>query len=337
MAASYQTGMSTSPTNLLQTLVTWLVAQGWTSDMSQADSTGWRAHLHSAGLYVNLRAAANEKIWPNAGGGNWDLDAGYGIGLYLGDGFSSGSAWHAQSGRPLRTDGSPSGCGANLPSGSVSAYHLFDDGAGNICLVVERSPGIFCHLGWGPALAAMGNPEAFPYFFGSSNAYRNTQDSDPGGDRFGQSVTAMPPMSIGNKESRAECCAFVHVDAATFSSRWVGNCGPASGAAEGYTGRAMGCALNANPNAAGNAFEDQFPGYQFILSRVHQVAFSGALLLPLHCFVLTDPAARWAPVGYPPAIFWCEAVGHGFNIGQIVAIGGIDYMLFPHFAIRKDA
>jgi hypothetical protein len=62
MAASYQTGISSSPTNLLQTLVTWLTNQGWTMDMSQADGSGWRAHLHKSGVYVNLRSAMNEDL-----------------------------------------------------------------------------------------------------------------------------------------------------------------------------------------------------------------------------------------------------------------------------------
>ena len=37
MAASYQTGISSSPTNLLQTIVSWLTAQGWTVDLSASD------------------------------------------------------------------------------------------------------------------------------------------------------------------------------------------------------------------------------------------------------------------------------------------------------------
>ena len=140
MAAAYQTGVSSSPTNLLQTLVTWLVAQGWTSDSSASDGSGWRAHLHKSGVYVNMRAAANESIWPKTpGSGNWDSGAGYGIGLYLGDGYSGAAAWSQQSGRPLRIDGSVSGCGINLPSGSVAAYHFFDDGADNITIVVGRA------------------------------------------------------------------------------------------------------------------------------------------------------------------------------------------------------
>ena len=81
MAASYQTGVSSSPTNLLQTLVAWLAGQGWTVNQSEQDGAGWRAHLQKPGsLNVNLRAAHNERIWPKGGGGYHDLgNGGYGI------------------------------------------------------------------------------------------------------------------------------------------------------------------------------------------------------------------------------------------------------------------
>jgi len=144
MAADYQTGISSSPTNLLQTLVSFLSAQGWTTDSSVADGTGWRAHLHKSGLYVNLRAAMNELIWPENGSYHDGLKGstgGYGIGLYLGDGYSGAAAWHEQSGRPVRpTDGSTAGCGANLPSGSVAAYHIFDDGADHFVRYILVGP-----------------------------------------------------------------------------------------------------------------------------------------------------------------------------------------------------
>ena len=60
MAASYQTGTVAGPTALLQALVTWLVAQGWTSDSSASSGAGWRSHLHKNGLYINLRALVGE-------------------------------------------------------------------------------------------------------------------------------------------------------------------------------------------------------------------------------------------------------------------------------------
>lgn len=343
MAASYETGISSSPTNLLQTLVSWLVGQGWTSDMSQADGSGWRAHLHKGSLYVNLRAAENERIWPAASGYHDRGDGGYGIGIYLGTGFDSGAAWHLQASRPERSDGTTAGCGMNLPSGAVAGYHLFDDGADNITVVVERSPGIFCHMGWGPALGAAGQPEAFWYFHGSSSAYRNTDDA-VGQNRRGITLTAWPPCSHGDEDpassggssgDQVHSQTFVRVDATTFAGRWVGD-GNHVSLGYGYVGRFLRDALNLNPASAGACGEGDFPGYRYVLDRVHQTAYAGALLMPLHVYVETS-TGRYAPAGHHPSVYWCTAVGHGFAAKTVYQVGGVDYMLFPHFAVLKGA
>lgn len=345
MAAAYSSGISSSPTDLLQTLVTWLTSQGWTADSSVADGSGWRAHLHKGALYVNLRAAINEQIWPHSTGYHDYGDGGYGIGLYLGDGYSGANDWHEQSGRPVRqVEGSTLGAGANLPAGSVAGYHFFDDGADNIVVVVERSPGIFCHLGWGSDLAEANQPEAFPYLFGSSSQYMNTHDGVLLDDSYGINLSALPPVSHGNKERNSfsgtttyiHTTALVRVDAATYSERWISN-GNNIGEGYGYSGRFMRCALNLNPDTPGQVDETEFPGFRHLRGRIHQTAFTSALLLPLHCYVLLDPAGRWAPIGYPPPIFWTDAVGHGYASGDVYQHGGVDYMLFPNFAVLKGA
>lgn len=342
MAAAYTTGISSSPTNLLTTLVSWLSTGGWIVDSSVSDGTGWRAHLHKSGLYVNLRAASAENIWPYNGEFHDLGSGGYGIGLYLGDGYSGAASWDAQSGRPVRVvDGSTIGCGANLPQGSVTAYHFFDDGNDHITVVVERAPGIFCFFGWGPALEAAGQPEDFPYFYGSSGAILNTLNTAPDGDRSGINISAYPPMSPADKEvssytgstERVHTTAMVRVDASTYSGRWVANCAINDGG-YGSSGRAMACAVNIGPDLG---IYTGHVNYSNLQDRIHQTSFAGALLLPCHTFVLTDPAARWAPLGYPPSIFWTEAVGHGYAAGDVYQVGGVNYMLFPHFAIYKGA
>ena len=162
MPAAYETGISSSPTNLLQSLVSWLAAQGWTLDLSQADASGWRAHLHKSGLYRE----------PPGGHEREDLDqVDRGLGpqpglrdrLYLGDGHDGGASWVEQPGRPLRTDGPPStsGCGMNLPAGSVAGYHFFDDGLDNVIVVVRRAPGLRPH-GVGAPVGPHGNPGGLP-------------------------------------------------------------------------------------------------------------------------------------------------------------------------------
>jgi hypothetical protein len=350
---AYQTGVATSPTNLLQTLVTWLVGQGWTADASASDGAGWRALLHKNGLYVNLRAAMNEELWPAVPSGFHDEGTGgYGIGLYLGDGYSGAAAWHLQSGRPTRPDGSTLGFGMNLPSGSIAAYHFFDNGADHITVVVERSPGLFTHMGWGPSMVKVGFTEDFPYVFGATSAYRNTVitpgSTFPADPVPGLLVTADAPMSHSAFDPRSVASgtnygdqntttALVRVDASTWSGRWISN-GQRETSAYGYSGRFMRCALNQSPvNGAGGLEAREYPDYEYIAGRAHQVAFAGALLLPLHCYVLTVPGDRWAPVGWPPSVFYSNAVGNGFTAGQVYQVGGEDFMLFPNFAVRKAA
>lgn len=346
MAANYATGISSSPTDLLQKLVTFLTTQGWTSDHSASEGSGWRVHMHKDGLYVNMRSAMNEKLWPQTASGYWHDygDGGYGIGLNLGDGYDSGDDWHDQSGVPIRpAELSPVGAGANLPSGSVAAYHLFDDGADNIIVVVERRPGIFCHFGWGPAMAPSGQPEDFPYFFGSSCQALNTHDGVLLGDAHGINLSALPPVSHGDLERNSisgtmqyvHTVACVRVDAATYAAQWVSNCGTDNPGA-GSTGRFMRCAVNIS-GEYGVYEEDEYPDFDHFEDRLHNVAYAGAAILPMPCFVLTDPDARWAPIGYAPSIYYCDAVGHGYAGGTVYQVGGQDYMVFPHFAVLKGA
>jgi len=340
MAAAYQTGVASSPVNLLQTLVSFLSTQGWTTDQSASSGSGWRAHLHKNGLYVNLRAAMNENIWPALSGGNQESNLGYGIGLYLGDGYSGAAAWSAQSGRPTRTsDASTQGSGMNLYAGAVAAYHFFDNGADHITVVIEKSPGLFVHLGWGPTMVKTGFSADFPYFFASSSIYRNLVNPQGFGNA-GMDLTADCPIAHSVTEFVAgpTAClanAFIRVDAATFSGRWISNVASDTNG-NYYTGRHMRCALN-RQGSTSSLHIGEYPNYRFLSGRIHQVAYTGALLLPLHSFCKMDPSTRWAPVGYPPSVFWTEAVGHGFAAGEVYQVGGLDYMLFPDFAVFKGA
>ena len=354
MPASYQTGPATSPVNLLQTLVTWLVAQGWTTDLSAADGTssqGWRAHLHKGGLYVNFRAATDEKIFHYRPAGapgsivDYDWDPGFGIGFYLGTGFSGAATWWEQAGRPTvpdaGADGGVTGTGAgmNLPSGSISGYHFFDDGADNVVVVVEKTPGIYVHLGWCPALVGAGNPEAFPHFFGSSPAAYVTDNSGVTGP--GLTATAHAPGTHSFVHSLyVDGTAFWRVDAATWSSRWVSNSGapsnPVPGREYGWAGRPGRAAVNQSSQTFGLE-EGEYVGWRILKDRAWQTAQVAALPLPVHLHVKLEPQARWAHVGRHPSTFYSSAVGHGFSPGQIAPIGGQNYMLFPNFAVKKDA
>lgn len=329
MAAAYSTGTATGPVDLLQKLVTWLAAQGWTADANAAEGSGWRAHLHkgSPAVYVNLRAAVNEQIW------QYRYANGYGIGMNLGDGYSSGAGWNVQSGAPLQYSTAYGiGAGMELASGAVTAYHFFDDGSDHITVVVERTPGLFVHMGWGLTLPPLGFTDPYPYFFGSSPSYMNTGMSgsypNPGND-----LTAATPMSEAHYyPSDYASSAFVRVPSAVYSGRWVGN-GYSTGTAAGYTGRIMRSILDTVTNASAIQYT---PNYKRVESRAWSVAYPGALILPMHSFVAMS-TGRYAPVGYPPDVFYCLASAHGFTAGEVWAVGGVNYMVFPNFVVLKAA
>ena len=329
MAASYSTGTATSPTDLLQKLVTWLVAQGWTQDASAADASGWRAHLHKSGLYVNLRSSMNETIW------NYQDAAGYGIGFYLGSGYSGASSWKAQAGGPVQSGTSNTiGAGMRLGSGAITGYRFFDDGNDQIVIVVEKSPGIFVHMGWGPTLTKVGYSSAYPFFFGSSSSYYNCSDPSSGGPWPGHESTANCPMAQSmNFAGQVLSCAFVKVDAAVFSAQWVSN-GSATTTSAGYTGGQHRCALEAATGAP--AAQTGHPNYAQIKTRAWQTQYPGALLLPLHNFVAMA-SGRYAPIGYPSTVFFCAAFGHGFAAGETYFVGSDLYMIFPNFVVKKAA
>lgn len=338
MAAAYQTGAASSPTNLLQALVTWLTAQGWTVDQSSSDGAGWRAHLFKGSLNVNFRSAINERIFSGI-----DDDVGYGIGMNVGTGYNGALAWNLQPGAPLRiSDSAGIGAGMTLFSGSIAAYHFFDNGADHITIVVERSPGVFVHMGWGPTLDKVDSLEAFPYFFGSSSAFKVTANVSEPADLPGVMITAAAPMShscyhtTSGQGTHVGSTAFVRVDATTYSARWISN-GSDAATSFMYTGRYLRCSLNVTAVSANEIHAGQYPSLRFTKDRLFQSAFVGSLINPLHCFVLTVPGNRFAHIGWPPSVFFSTANVNGFAVGSVYSIGPDDFMVFSGFVVLKAA
>lgn len=339
MAAAYSTGTATGPTDLLQKLVTFLTGQGWTNDSSVSYGSGWRAHLHKGSQYVHLRAFVNEaaNIATGWGSSRASSTAGYGIGLYLGTGYNGANAWNNQAGAPVDTSGSPGpvGAGMYLTSGAIGAYFFFDDGNDHITVVADRGSGLYSHMGWGPSMSKVGFTNDYWYFYGSAPHWYNVAGASNANP--GLQLTAGAPMSHSFADTgnfHATC--FVRVDAAIYSAQWIGFTDLTTATVVyGYTGRTGRCALNSQLTYA-PANIAEYPSVTKAIGRAWQSAFAGALLLPLHCFA-QSVAARWIPIGYPPTVFACAGVGHGFTAATVYAVGGLNYMLFPNFAVRKAA
>lgn len=342
MAASYSTGTATGPSDLLQKIVTWLVAQGWTQDSSASSGSGWRAHLHKGGQYANLRALEAEAANISTAWGSTACNVattGYGIGLYLGDGYNGANAFNNQSGGPKFTDATTTvGASMQLRSGAIAAYYLFDDGNDHITIVVNRGDGVFVHMGWGPSLSKVGYTNDHWYFYGSTPHQLTVANGGAGGPWMGQDATAAAPMAVKLDASATRySCAFVRTDTGVYSARWVGISTGSLNAINGYTGREGRCMVDHVVSLSnGTEYPRLSTQVAPMLTRAYQSAFVGALLWPLHVYV-ASAAARWIPVGYPPTVFSFGGFNHGFSAGQVFALGGLNYMAFPNFAVRKAA
>ena len=342
MSAAYSTGSATGPIDLLQKIVTFLVAQGWTSDSSVTYGTGWRAHLHKNGQYVHFRALANEAASLSTawGASVGYTTAGYGIAMYLGDGYNGSNAWNAQSNGPVDvTYAYRVGVGMLLSSSAIPTYHFLDDGNDNVMIIADKGSGNTAYLGWGPSLVRSSTLSDW-YFFGSAPHWFCAA-IDSYGPYYGSTLPAWIPASQGAFSTNFNCnmaTLFVRVDASIFGARWCSNTDTSTSSNAGYTGftgkYAWGWFGTPGHLLGMNGY---VPNGQYVFqNRGWQTSFVGALLLPIHIFML-NANGRYNPVGYPPSVFAFAGVGHGFSSGQIAAIGGVNYLVFANFAVKKLA
>lgn len=339
MAASYSTGAATGPIDLLQKLVAWLVAQGWTSNMSAAEGTGWRAHLSKGSVYVNLRAsvgtdAATNTVWANT---TYSIATLVGISIYTGTGYSGASAWNAQAGGPIAA-GNAAGAILTAYASAMPSYHFFDDGADNIVVVCEKTTNVYSHMGWGPSLTKAGTWTGGAYFFGTTGYFNGMANNG----YPGTTLTAPTPFSYSDLAWGWLCpTGYVRADVDGFTSKWLG-CGASSAGAQGYTGKR--CATQ-YAHAYSSSTPVEIPNYGPAQNMVVSSGFfpravsalnSQANLLPLRIFCERDTSG-WSMLGDVPNIFYSNGVGNGFNVGSIYAISAQNYMMFPNFAVQKFA
>jgi hypothetical protein len=327
---AYQTGTASNPNNLLQTLVTFLTANGWTQNMSQADGTGWRAHLQKGSVYVNLKSTTGAvNPWaftpspsPNAS------DAA--LHIYLGTGFNGAANWNAQAGGPiLNGTSTTTGTSMPLPTGAVSAYHFFSDAtADNIVVVVEKTTGIFTHLGWGTSLNKSGAWTGGQYSFAATNGYNFASDSTtaPGAQN---GPSAFGPFNYKDRVI-GSASGYVRADVDTFTGKWLGCTDNTNQPSGGYTGR--NCATEFSGVSSGPPSD--IPNLEYFLERTVSVITSQAHLVPVRIWAPRD-AGGHSLLGTLPIVFWTRAVGMGYAPGTILTLGADSYMLFPNFAVKK--
>jgi hypothetical protein len=331
---SYQTGTASSPTDLLQKLDTWLVGIGWTQDRNTTEGTGWTSSLHKSGNYVHLRAAMGESaIWQQQ-----FSNTHYGLHMYLGTGFNGGNVWNNQpTGAPLGSVSNPVGVGMHLSAGPFSNYYFFADSAGdNIVVVVEKTPGLFLHMGWGLSIQKAGSYTGGPYFFASSSGFYTSATFGAGIPGF----TATSDCPFVNSDQNGACCGFVRADVDAFTGKWIGIWSVTSGGADqGFTGKPG----DSSVRGKGLSMRTNFPvyaysalAYQFQQEQTSQQD-GRANLLPVILWALRDSTTTgFSMLGTVPNIFFTTAVGNGFSNADEYVLGGVTYKVFPNFAVVKQ-
>lgn len=332
----YSTGVASSPIDLLQKLVLFLTGIGWNSDLSASDGSGWRAHLDLNGNFVHLRASMNESsgvIWDTVAG------AGYSLNLYTSGAFNGANAWNQQPGTPPLQNGSSTkvvGAAMPLPSGAIQGYFFFSDSGGdNVVVVVEKSTGVYVHLGWGPSLIKNGTWTGGSYFFGTACGFEGngTTAANPSP---GYSTSSLAPGVYGDFITTANA-AFVRADVDAFTGKWIG-IGPTVNAATGYTGKNGASPLTQSgatpPPANIPSYSQNLSSTQFQFCQTSELD-GRANLLPILLWAARD-SGGYSPIGSIPNVFSANAVGSGFAAEDEYTIGSTTYKLFPNFAVIKQ-
>jgi hypothetical protein len=317
---AYQTGSATSNLDLIQQLVSWLVTQGWTSDDSQADGSGWRAHLHKSGNYLHLKTLPTGTPF-NGYLGTCSVP---GLWCYMSTAYAGiGSNWYSSlTGAPLGIDGKVCGTGIVVNTGANYAYHFFHDGSDHYTIVVARDAGLFNVMGFGLApLKHGGSWTGGPFIHGQicgGNTSNNPIDDN-----------SYCPFHYGTNEVTYGNSAFLRADVDTFTGNWV--CiGPHTDSGRaGWTGR------QAHSTVKGKtALPAAIPHTDELVSYLTNSVNTQAVLLPIRIYVEKSEGGPCL-LATMPAVYQTNAVGKGYLAGDEYAIGADTFMLFPNFAVKK--
>ena len=331
---AYATGVPVSETDLLQTLVAFLAAQGWTTNLSAADGVngGWRAHMSKGGVFVNLRAMYNECAWPAFAGGNMN-----GIGLNVGTGFNGSNPWYDQAGVPQYIGSGPYPGGVQLSTNNNTApnysfrpfsrYHFFTDPLDNVVVVLEKAANIFGFMGWGATLIKSGG-----VWTGGLYCFADTEVGSAG---VAQPATAVTPGCNGGRANGGPSL-FVRADVDSYVGNFLAN----YVTSEVNWGKSCATGI---PSGFGTVPAD-IPSTLNLYLRLTSLLNAQAVLVPVNVFAHRD-GGGYSLLGAIPNVFICNAGGVGFSSGSVYTIGSSNYMIFqgavplstliPGFAIEQ--
>lgn len=334
---AYSTGTAATIPDLLDAIVTFLNANGWTQDSYAVDGTGKRYHANRGGKYIHFRSRVNENFNNSALSYDWVFNqASSGLVMYMGSGYSGATNWWQQAGRPVGQAGwhqNPIvGIPVYQPYGSVN-YHFFAHNSGdNIILTIEFIPNHFCHIAFGVSVDKRGQTyTGGEYFMANYTGYGWSPQGQWENTTGSQHVGANGLGVFSSNGRTANSYMRIEVDGDTtgnFGNAWRSLC--SSETSNGLS--ASGVAGTPLSTAARFCWIDLD---EYIIPQRYQANSplnNIILLTPLKVYVNRTTAAgqytnAHSFAGEIPKIFAVNI--RNLNVGQQISIGGVNYRVFP--------
>lgn len=178
---SYQAGVSTGPNDLIDKLEIFLLAEGWTVNLSAADGAGHRLHVQKTAadatvMYFNFRSAIAETgvtliSEDNTAGANGTVT---GLLINGSTGYDVAEIWHHQPGKSIDATAKSFGsCMTQMSTTAIPAYYFFtpDSDSDTVHIAVEVTAGKFQFMSFG-MLVKQGTFTGGQFFSASFSSYQ---------------------------------------------------------------------------------------------------------------------------------------------------------------------
>lgn len=268
---AYETGTWLNPSDGLDKIRVFLIAQGWTVDSFVVEAPGKRLHMHKGTFYFNAKSSDGSAMLWQATQNMVGMPE---IGFNVGTGYSAATSWRDQAGVVKTSTAVPIGGVLQLPAGAVVAYRFdYDDLYKSLVVYVQTTVGCWRWMGFGESLIKAGVFTGGAWIASSTYYYYETWGQGPGGLN---GVTAYPAGTSNDSNSGALVYARADVDA--YVGKWV-SCTPAD-----VTGKAGAT----NVPGGWSAIPAAVPGLTNLMDRARNSLNSLSDLLPVQLFANRD-------------------------------------------------